>query len=97
MLRDPERNLLVGSRHLRDLLDRYDGNITLTLAAYNAGAGAVNKYNGVPAYRETQNYVRKINQRLGVEPRKRRSATSIAASQPIRRQQRSDGKLSFSN
>ena len=97
MLRDPERNLLVGSRHLRGLLDRYNGDITLALAAYNAGAGAVRKYNGVPAYRETQNYVRKINQRLGAEPRRARSAGNVAVSRPIRQQRSQNGTLSYSN
>jgi soluble lytic murein transglycosylase-like protein len=53
-----EANLDAGMRHLRGLLDRYP--VTLALAAYNAGEGAVSRYNGVPPYRETVDYVRRI-------------------------------------
>jgi soluble lytic murein transglycosylase-like protein len=55
-----EANLEAGMRHLRGLLDRFPGRLTLALAAYNAGEGAVSRYNGVPPYRETQDYVRRI-------------------------------------
>jgi soluble lytic murein transglycosylase-like protein len=58
--RDPAQNLEAGTRHLRDLLVQYDGDSARALAAYNAGAGAVNKYNGVPPYSETQNYVYRV-------------------------------------
>lgn len=57
---DPEQNLAGGIRHLAGLLEQYQGNVALALAAYNAGSGAVAKYNGIPPYKETQNYVRKI-------------------------------------
>lgn len=57
---DPWENLRGGAAHLSDLLDRYDGDLSLTLAAYNAGSGAVKRYRGVPPYRETRNYVRKV-------------------------------------
>lgn len=56
----PERNIDAGVRHMKDLMDRYDRNKKLSLAAYNAGAGAVSKYNGIPPYQETQNYVVKV-------------------------------------
>jgi len=49
-----------GVRHLRKLLDSYGGDVRLTLAAYNAGSGAVARSAGVPRFRETQNYVRRI-------------------------------------
>lgn len=53
-------NVEVGVRHLKDLMDRYDQDKTLSLAAYNAGIGAVSKYQGVPPYDETVNYVQKV-------------------------------------
>lgn len=57
---DPAANLDGGVRHLRDLLARYAGNLRLALAAYNAGEEAVRTHGGVPPYRETQDYVRKV-------------------------------------
>lgn len=57
---DPEQNVDAGVRHLKQLLESYGGDIKLTLAAYNAGAGAVARSAGVPRYAETQNYVRRI-------------------------------------
>jgi hypothetical protein len=57
---DPAQNVDAGVRHLRALLDNYGGNVQLSLAAYNAGAGAVSRSAGVPRFRETQNYVRRI-------------------------------------
>lgn len=57
---DPEQNVDAGVRHLKTLLDNYNGNLELSLAAYNAGSAAVERNKGVPPYRETQDYVRKI-------------------------------------
>jgi hypothetical protein len=57
---DPAQNVDAGVRHLRKLLDSYGGNVRLSLAAYNAGAGAVARSAGVPHFRETQDYVRRI-------------------------------------
>jgi soluble lytic murein transglycosylase-like protein len=57
---DPQQNVDAGVRHLRRLLDSYGGDVRLSLAAYNAGSGAVARSAGVPHFRETQNYVRRI-------------------------------------
>ena len=57
---DPAQNIDAGARHLRDLLDKYDGSAHKALSAYNAGAGAVLKYGGVPPYAETVNYVQRV-------------------------------------
>jgi soluble lytic murein transglycosylase-like protein len=62
---DPQQNLDGGVRHLRDLLERFEGDLTLALAAYNAGEEAVRSYRGVPPYRETQEYVKKIRALYG--------------------------------
>ena len=57
---DPRENIEGGVRHLRYLLDKYPGNVSLALAAYNAGEKAVDSYGGIPPYTETQQYVQRI-------------------------------------
>ncbi len=61
---DPEQSILGGALYLRRLLDRFDNNLALTLAAYNAGPARVESYGGIPPIRETQNYVTSILGRL---------------------------------
>ena len=62
---DPEENITAGTKYLSWLLKRFAGNVELALAGYNAGEGSVDKYDGVPPYNETQNYVKIISKRYG--------------------------------
>ena len=59
-LKDEQCNVEAGTKYLAWLLKRFDGDVSLTLAAYNAGEGSVDKYKGIPPYAETENYVKKI-------------------------------------
>ncbi len=68
---DPSANLEGGIRYLKHLINRYNGDLELVLAAYNAGENAVSRHNGVPPFRETQNYLRKISQIYPLDWQKR--------------------------
>lgn len=58
--RDPVQSILGAAQYLRTLIDDFQGNPRLAIAAYNAGPGAVRKYNGIPPYKETQDYVQRV-------------------------------------
>lgn len=81
---DPRQNIEGGARYVRFLLDHFDGNINLTLAGYNAGEGAVEKYGWrIPPYSETQEYVRRISRRYSLlrDPYSALYATRLSTSQ----------------
>jgi soluble lytic murein transglycosylase-like protein len=91
---DPDQNVDAGVRHLKQLLENYGGDVNLTLAAYNAGAGAVARSSGVPHFAETQNYVRRITNLYygGFD-----LAPSGPAHDPVRVQRDARGVLYISN
>jgi hypothetical protein len=96
---DPKQNIDGGVRHLKQLLENFNGNVPLSLAAYNAGEGAVSRSNGIPQYRETQNYVRQITNLYwgGNSTEGRRWFGTTYRSSPIRTSRDADGHLVFSN
>jgi Transglycosylase SLT domain/Domain of unknown function (DUF4124) len=94
---DPEQNIDGGVRHLRDLLQRFGGDVTLALAAYNAGEEAVRAYQGVPPYAETQEYVRRIRALYSGLPGPGKAWAVGQAPQQIYRGVASDGSVSYTN
>ncbi len=94
---DPQQNLEGGVRHLSDLLSNYNGDVPLSLAAYNAGSGAVQRSNGIPRYSETRNYVRRITQLYGSGAGLNFRLVPGASAAPIREYRNAEGVLTFSN
>lgn len=64
---DARSNIMGGAKYISDLLRRYDGDIDLALAGYNAGSGNVAKYGGVPPFKETRNYIKKVREYMGMD------------------------------
>jgi len=93
---NPEENVDAGVRHLKDLLDSYGGDVRLSLAAYNAGAGAVARSSGIPHYAETRNYVKRITQLYGGSMGNNYFLPS-ASREPVRVQRDVRGVLYISN
>ena len=81
--KDPQQNIEAGAKYLRWLLKRFDGDVSLALAGYNAGEGAVDKYEGIPPYEQTKTYVKKIVANYGkthhpvLKPEEARSAFGL--------------------
>ena len=94
---DPAQNIEAGTSYLRTLLDRYNGDLSKSLAAYNAGEGAVDRSGGVPWFPETRRYVRKVTDAYFRPDSGHNPTPWSAASPPVRKEVGSDGRVIFTN
>lgn len=92
---DARQNVDAGVRHLKGLLHNFNGNVPLTLAAYNAGEGAVQRNGGIPPYSETRNYVRRITSLMSDGAQEAAHVTALTVPITVRRDAR--GHLMISN
>jgi soluble lytic murein transglycosylase-like protein len=94
---DPAQNVEGGTTYLKALLDRYNGDLSKSLAAYNAGEHAVDMHGGVPAYRETQQYVRKVTDAYFRPGSGRNSTQWSPPKAPVRKEVDAKGRIIFTN